>query len=147
MERWYRQDLERWPETHGHAPVTDRDFWFTTDGTTPTGRGVPFEHAEWELAAHVWASTVGGLTRQSVGGALFVAGVATIMPGLSYAHVPWTGPAGIAFNIVAGGAMMLGGAYLMGTLPPVTDVHWDRATMPYLGASPVVWGVPGYVEV
>ncbi len=40
---------------HGHQPVTEPSFWFTNDGTTPGGRGVPFEHAELELLKILWS--------------------------------------------------------------------------------------------
>ena len=158
MERWYRQDLERWPETHGHAPVTDRDFWFTLDGTTPTGRGVPFEHAEWELAVHLYHSTVGGMTRQNVGGALMIYGTALLIPGpfdvmAAAAGASLGGPAGAAVGVVAynlvGLSMVVAGAYLLGESSGLSlpDVHWDRVQMPNLGASPMVWGVPDYLEI
>ncbi len=161
MERWYRQDLERWPETHGHAPVTDRDFWFTIDGTTPTGRGVPFEHAEWELAQHLYHSTVSSVTRQNVGGALMIYGTALLIPGPFDAMAAGIGmaaagghPAGavagvVAYNLV-GLSMVVVGAYLVGEsidFPSMPDVHWDRLQMPRLGATPVVWGVPDYLEI
>jgi len=156
MERWYRQDLERWPETHGHAPVTDRDFWFTLDGTTPTGRGVPFEHAEWELAVHLYHSAVGMVTRQNVGGALMIFGAGILVPGpfdVVAAGIgaavggPVGAVAGVAIYNLVGVSMIVVGAYLLGESIDYPDVHWDRATMPHLGASPVVWGVPDYIEI
>lgn len=154
MERWYRQDLEKWPETHGHAPVTDRDFWFTLDGTTPTGTGVPFEHAEWELAVHLYHSATGMITRQNVGGALMVYGTGLLIPGpfdamAAAAGGAAGGPAGAvaavaAYNLV-GLSMVVVGAYLLGEsldFPALPDVHWDRLHLPDLGATPMVWGVP-----
>ena len=155
MERWYRQDYDRWPETHGHAPVTDRDFWFTLDGTTPTGRGVPFEHAEWELAQHLYHSVTGMVTRQSVGGALMVVGAGILVPGpfdlvAAGLGAAVGGPPGavagvVAYNLV-GLSMVVVGAYLLGESSGLSlpDVHWDRLQMPHLGATPMVWGVPDF---
>jgi len=157
MERWYRQDLEKWPETHGHAPVTDRDFWFTMDGTTPTGTGVPFEHAEWELAVHLYHSTVGGMTRQNVGGALMVYGTALLIPGPFDAMAagagaavggPYGAVAAVAAYNLAGLSMVVVGAYLLGEsldFPSMPKIYWDRpGRLPDLGATPLVWGTPEF---
>lgn len=144
METWYRQDYDRWPDTHGHAPVTDRDFWATFDEGGATGQGVPFEHAEWELAVHIWDTTFGGLSRQSIGDIMFLAGVGLIMPGMSYAHVPWTGAPGVAFNIFVGGGLVIVGAHLSGREFPTVDREKLARGIPQ-GASPMVWGIPGYL--
>ncbi|AXH76195.1 MAG: hypothetical protein [Circoviridae sp.] len=143
MESWYRQDYDAYPDTHGHAPVTDMSFWFSNDpDNPPTGIGVPFEHAEWELAMIAWDASFGRITKQNVGDALFLGGLALVSPGISYFHVPYTGVAGIVFNVVVGGGMMVTGARLSGrTIDIPEEITSVRAPFE---ASPLEWGLPDY---
>ncbi len=130
METWYRQDYDRWPDTHGHAPVTDFDFWLVMDGSVPTGTGVPFEHAEFELARTL-------LNRRTFGGFLVGFGTGVMIPGPFDFIAAGMGvallrhPAGAAVGVAAynafGIALILLGAYMIGA--PKTD----------FGASPMVW--------
>jgi len=148
METWYRQDYDRWPDTHGHAPVTDLDFWLVMDGSVPTGTGVPFEHAEFELIRYLF-------NRRTLGAFLLGFGTGVLIPGpfdviAAGVGAAVGGPAGAVVGIVAynafGISMVLLGAYLMGApIPSFPSFDWDRVDLSVpdvdFGGSPMepIW--------
>ena len=128
---------------------SDRDFPFSDRKFPFSDRKFPFEDTD-------IGSFVDVLNRRHLGGALMLAGAAVLVPGpldLAAAGIGAAvgGPPGAAAGVVlynlAGLSMIIVGAYLLGESIDYPDVHWDRAQMPHLGATPVVWGVPGYLEV
>jgi len=133
---WSEKDF---PFENRKFPFEDRDFPLSD-------RDFPFENFDWDITRDRWEERYGGLSRQSVGDVVFLAGVGLISPGISYFHVPWTGGFGIAFNIVVGGGMIIVGAHLSGRQFPTVDREKLARGVPR-GASPMVWGLPGYFTV
>lgn len=123
---WYRQDYQKHPR-HGHQPVTDPSFWFTMDGSDPGGKGVPFEHAEWELIVHMSRGVRSEYEefkkylpgRHAFGAGMIVFGTGMLIPGpfdavafglgvAAFKH-PLGGPAGVAiYNAAAFGVIGVG---------------------------------------
>jgi len=139
---WEPREFNFWADEP--FPFSERKFPFSD-------RKFPFEDADISQVVDV-------LNRRNVGGFLMISGAAILVPGpvdlaVAGAGAAVGGPAGAVAGVIAynalGFAMLLGGAFLLGALPPMPDPNWEklRGQMPPMGATPVVWGVPGYLGI